>query len=146
MIYMLDSDTVIFMTRGLNPVSKAADRRRALRIAHTCQTHQQAGDRVALSTITLAELEFGARCCSDYAAEMAAVHKVVSPFDRFSFDEVDCPVCYGQVRYDLQVAGTPIGANDYFLAAHALALGATMVSNNVNHFQRVKGLRVVNWS
>jgi tRNA(fMet)-specific endonuclease VapC len=146
MIYLLDTDSVVFMTRGLNPVRKAAVRQRALRLANKCQSHQQAGDQIGLSAITVSELEFGARCCLDDAAEMVAVRKVVRPFDIFDFDAEKCPMHYGQIRRDLQLAGIPIGAMDYLLAAHALALGATMVTNKVDHFDRIAGLKVVNWS
>jgi tRNA(fMet)-specific endonuclease VapC len=146
MMYMLDSDTVIFMLRGLRPGNKATHLRRAQRLALACQAHQEAGDIVVLSSITLSELEYGARCCTDYAAEKAAIQKIASPFVIFEFDSADCPMHYGQVRRDLELSGTPIGAMDYLVAAHALARNATLVTNNLAHFQRVKNLPVVNWS
>jgi len=145
-MYMLDADSVIFMSRGLKPGKKAAHRRRAQRLAQACQAHQEAGDIVALSSITMSELEYGARCCTDYAAERAAIEKIASPFTILEFDTADCPLNYGQVRRDLELAGTPIGAVDYLVAAHALACNATLVTNNLTHFQRVKSLRVVNRS
>ena len=53
--------------------------------------------------------------------------------------------CYGELRAELERDGVPIGANDMLIAAHALALGLTLVTDNVSEFQRVKGLAVRNW-
>ena len=53
---------------------------------------------------------------------------------------------YGRLRRDLETAGTPIGGNDMWIAAHALALGRTVVTANVREFERVPGLAVENWS
>lgn len=58
-------------------------------------------------------------------------------------DEAD--VHYGRLRADLERRGTPIGANDMWIAAHALALGATLVTDNVREFDRVEGLTFTNW-
>lgn len=52
---------------------------------------------------------------------------------------------YGEIRSALENAGTPIGANDYLIAAHALSLGCTLVTDNVGEFSRVAGLKVENW-
>jgi tRNA(fMet)-specific endonuclease VapC len=53
---------------------------------------------------------------------------------------------YGQIRAQLERAGTPIGSNDMLIAAHALALDCTLVSANEREFRRVPGLRVENWA
>lgn len=52
---------------------------------------------------------------------------------------------YGEIRTALEKAGTPIGANDYLIAAHALTAELTLVSDNVREFSRVPGLAVENW-
>jgi tRNA(fMet)-specific endonuclease VapC len=52
---------------------------------------------------------------------------------------------FGGVRSKLEASGTPIGPYDTQIAAHALALGATLVTDNVGEFERVAGLRVENW-
>ena len=52
---------------------------------------------------------------------------------------------YGLVRAALERAGTPIGNNDLWIAAHALALGVPLVSNNLREFERVPGLKLENW-
>ena len=53
---------------------------------------------------------------------------------------------YGLIRADLKKKGTLIGANDLLIAAHARALGVTLVTNNTREFERVEGLRVENWA
>jgi tRNA(fMet)-specific endonuclease VapC len=145
-IFLLDTDSLVFLVRGLKANAKDGPRRRALRIMNKCEAAHRAGDPVAVSAITLSEIEYGARCGSEYEAEMAATRKVLTPFAIIDFTALDCPTHYGQVRHDLKVAGTPIGAMDQLIAAHALALDATLVTNNVADFRRVKNLRVVNWS
>lgn len=52
---------------------------------------------------------------------------------------------YGEIRAELQRRGTPIGANDLFIAAHALALDCILVTDNMREFERVPGLRIENW-
>jgi tRNA(fMet)-specific endonuclease VapC len=53
---------------------------------------------------------------------------------------------YARIRADLERSGTPIGANDLWIAAHARAAGLTLVSNNEREFRRVPGLAVENWA
>jgi tRNA(fMet)-specific endonuclease VapC len=100
---------------------------------------------VGLSAVTISELEFGARRSGDYEAEVAAVRKVLAPFDLYDYDAVLCPQHFGRIRAELEARGATIGSMDLLIAAHALALDATLVTNNDAHFSRVAGLRVVNW-
>lgn len=151
MIFLLDTDTFVFMVRGLkvdSPKNQGQRQRRetAHRIATRCRARQQAGDSVGLSAITIAELEYGARLSDDYDAEIAAVHRVLTPFVCYDFDAWSCGLHYGQIRRELELAGTTIGAMDLLIAAHAKALGATVVTNNSNHFGRVSGLNLDKWS
>jgi tRNA(fMet)-specific endonuclease VapC len=53
---------------------------------------------------------------------------------------------YGALRASLERAGTPIGNNDLWIAAHALGLGVTLVSNNTREFERVPNLKLENWA
>lgn len=147
MIFLLDTDTLIFIIRGHKASTRAvARRRKAESIVKQCQQAQQAGDRVGVSAITVSELEFGARKSGQYNAEIGAVRKVMAPFALFDYDAVDCPAHYGEVRHALSKSGRPIGSLDLFIATHALALSATLVTNNQSHFSRVPGLRIENWS
>ncbi len=105
---------------------------------------QTAPQAVALSTITLAELRFGAYRSSDPARNLRALQSFIAPLSILDFD-VDAAEAYGQVRSALEGAGTPIGPLDTLIAAHALSLGLTLVTNNEREFRRVPGLAVENW-
>jgi tRNA(fMet)-specific endonuclease VapC len=151
MIYLLDTDTFVFMVRGLKARPETSRHSRAQhvigeRIAARGQAKQVAGHVIGLSAITVAELEFGARHSRDYAQEIGLVRRAMTPFQLLDFDAQDCAVSYGEVRQALQSAGTPIGALDTLIAAQALALGATLVTHNTAEFARVKRLRLENWA
>jgi len=145
MTYLLDTDMLIFMVRGLKPSARWAQRKRARQLAERCQNVRAAGDSLGLSAITVSELEFGARNSGQYESEIAAVHKLLAPFVVYDYDSVSCPVHYGRTRDELETKGIPIGSMDTLIAAHALALDATLVSNNLAHFSRISGLRTANW-
>ena len=146
MLYVLDTDTVIFMLRGLKaPARLRARRDKAQALVARCQKAQANGDGVGLSAITVSELEFGAYNSDDYDTEIAAVRMLLAPFEILDYDGATCPPHYGRVRHELEQAGQAIGAMDLLIAAHALALAATLVTNNLTHFQRVPGLSVVRW-
>ncbi len=151
MIYLLDTDTFIFMVRGLKPDAPKNERQRqqfrcAERIASRCRRQQSLGDEVGLSAITIAELEYGAQHSGDYDREIAAVRKILMPFVGYDFDAAVCAEAYGRVRHALETAGKIIGAMDLLIAGHALALSATLITNNTAHFSRVPGLKCANWT
>ena len=151
MICLLDTDTLIFMVRGLKiSASKNARQSEKLRLARRivtrCQKRQDAGDEVVLSAITVAELEYGARHSEDYATEITAVRKILTPFTIYDFNATACAEHYGEVRQALNAGGVPIGAMDLLIAGHARALGALMITNNTAHFARVPGLKCENWT
>lgn len=75
MIYLLDTDLFIFLVRGLKPARRAAHRDRAQMLAKRCEHEKSAGNLVALSAISVSELEFEAQNSGDYEKEMAAVRK-----------------------------------------------------------------------
>lgn len=98
---------------------------------------------ICTSIIVAAELRFGAaRRNSRRLArqiETAFAHLDIQPF------AVPADRIYGDLRADLERRGRPIGPNDLLIAAHALALGCTLVTDNTREFARVKSLRVENW-
>jgi tRNA(fMet)-specific endonuclease VapC len=151
MTYLLDTDTLIYAVRGLKIHSPKTERqrehvRRANRIVARCRRSQQAGEEVGVSAITVAELELGAHQSGEYLAEIGAVRKILAPFSTPAFDAGICAQHYGEVRHILEAGGEMIGAMDLLIAAHARALGATLITNNTALFQRVPGLRQENWS
>ncbi len=144
MIYLLDTDTLIFLIRGLKSNARSAYNQ-AHQLVERCQNAHKKGHSIALSAITVSELEFGAQKSGQYESEISAVNKVLTPFDVFAYDAVLCPRFYGQIRHDLESKGKTIGSMDLLIAAHALALDATLVSNNLDHFSRVTGLKSISW-
>jgi tRNA(fMet)-specific endonuclease VapC len=145
-LYVLDTDMVIFMLRGLKPSTRQRARReRALALVARCREAQAKGDVVGLSAITVSELEFGAHNSGDYDTEIVAVRQILTPFEVYDYDGTTCPAHYGRIRHELERAGQTIGAMDLLIAAHALALAATLVTNNLAHFQRIPGLSVTRW-
>jgi tRNA(fMet)-specific endonuclease VapC len=145
-LYILDTDMLIFMLRGLKaPARQHARRDKALALVARCRQAQAQGDRVGLSAVTVSELEFGAYKSGDYNSEIVAVRKLLAPFEVLDYDGATCPPHYGRIRHELEQAGQTIGAMDLLIAAHALALAATLVTNNLAHFRRVSGLSVTRW-
>ena len=100
-------------------------------------------ETLCLSIITAAELRYGARK-SGSRRLLARVEAVLARLPILPLD-VPADSAYGTLRTELEAAGQPIGPNDLLLAAHALAVGATMVTANVGEFRRVPGLTVENW-
>jgi len=151
MICLLDTDTLVYVVRGLRIAAPKNDRQKerlqtAKRIVAHCRQRQEAGDIVALSAITVAELEYGARHSTDYSDEITAVRKVLTPFVAYDFAAAGCAGHYGEVRHRLDKAGAVIGAMDLLIAGHAKALGAILVTHNKRRFARVPGLKCENWA
>ena len=101
-------------------------------------------DAVAISTVTLAELEYGVHKSSNPSGNAQLLIEACTPLTILSFDNAAASA-YGWVRARLEAKGTPIGPMDTLIAAHALSLDATLVTNNMREFKRVKGLRLENW-
>jgi tRNA(fMet)-specific endonuclease VapC len=89
-------------------------------------------------------LYYGAARSTNPARERAAVDAFAAPFACLPFDHTAADV-YATIRADLESRGLPIGANDYLIAAVALANNLTLVTHNTTEFTRVKGLVVEDW-
>lgn len=150
MTYLIDTDTLIDLIRGMKIVAPKNARDRELhgkagRIFRRCRDSAAARHVLALSSISVAEFEFGARCSGNYEHEIVAVGKILSPFLILQFDGRECARHYGMVRHQLESAGTPIGSMDLLIAAHAGATASVLVTNNRTHFRRVNGLQIETW-
>lgn len=99
---------------------------------------------IGISWVTLAELEFGVAKSQHQEKNQAALDEFVLPLEIANFDREAARV-YGQVRAAPDKKGTPIGALDMMIGAHALVLGVTLATNNTKEFSRIKGLTVVDW-
>jgi tRNA(fMet)-specific endonuclease VapC len=129
MRYLLDTNIVSDLVR--NPQGKTAEQ--ILKIGET---------KVCTSIIVAAELRYGAekkspRLSGQLEAVLGALE--ILPFKK------PADASYGSIRVQLERAGKPIGANDLLIAAQALVLGYTVVTDNEREFSRVKHLHVENW-
>lgn len=129
---MLDTDTCIFLIKK-RPVSVKK------------HLDKLSMDQVCISVVTYAELLYGA----EHSANKERNREVVKDFVRYltvrDWND-EAAEHYSLIRHDLESAGTPIGAMDMMIAAHARSVPAVLVSNNERHFGRVKGLKIVNWA
>lgn len=126
---MLDTDSVSYALQGRGNVGA--------RIA------EHRPSEICVSAITVAELRYGADKRSS-----RKLHRLIDSFtgdlEIVPFD-AEAARHFGRLASELAARGTPIGDFDTLLAAHAMALGLTLVTNNVKHFGRVTGLVVENW-
>ena len=99
---------------------------------------------VHLSTVSLAEMEYGAAKSSYPETSRRALHMFASAFDVLAFDDEDAEM-YGIIRWNLENKGCPIGPYDMQIAAQALSKDLILVTNNVKEFERIPHLKIENW-
>ena len=100
---------------------------------------------VCISSITLAELEYGMKHSSNPAKNEQALLRFLVPFSVLPFGSTAAAE-YGEIRAYLQSQGTPIGPLDMLIAGYARAEKMILVTNNVREFERVPGLELENWA
>lgn len=101
--------------------------------------------QVGISSITLAELEFGAAKSQRAEQAQAALAEFLLPLVIAPFDEA-AAAAYGALRAALESVGKPIGPLDTLIAAHSLAVGSVLVTSNAREFRRVPGLVIEDWT
>jgi tRNA(fMet)-specific endonuclease VapC len=100
-------------------------------------------DAICVSIITAAEMRYG--CAKKGSPKLLAqIEAILGSIPVLALD-VPADAEYGAIRAELEAAGKPIGPNDLFIATHALALEAVLVTANISEFTRVRNLRVENW-
>jgi len=102
-------------------------------------------EEIAISTVTVAELEYGVANSQYPEANRLSLVEFLSPFKILDFAQA-AAFEYGQIRYELKRKGMIIGPMDLLLAAHAVAEDLTLVTNNEKEFRRVHQLKVENWA
>ena len=128
--YLLDTNIVINVIK-----------RRPLQVLEVFNRHH---GRMAISSITLAELAHGVEKSSDPSRNLGVVEDFVSRLTVLPYDD-RAAWQYGNIRAVLETLGQPIGVNYLHIAAHARSNGLTLVSNNLREFERVPGLLLENW-
>lgn len=126
--YVLDTDAVVDLLRGRHAVRE--------RVAALSP------DDLGVSTMTVAELLFGAAMSSDPVRSETEVRRLLDVVRTHAFGQ-HAAAAHARLRRALRAK--PIGPNDLVIAATAVALGATLVTSNVREFGRVPGLRVEDW-
>ncbi len=131
MIYLLDTNICIYF---LNKTSKRI----------ISQFKSVSPLTIKLSTITVAELFYGAEKSKAKKKNWAIVENFVSTFEIILFDEKSSKI-YPKIRASLEKSGNPIGPMDLLIASISIANNFTLVTNNLKEFRGVKGLKLENW-
>jgi tRNA(fMet)-specific endonuclease VapC len=130
--WMLDTDTCSYVMKRSS--QRVLDRLQATLVGEVC-----------ISVITRAELEYGVEVSPKRALDRAALAALLLYVEVLDFPG-DAAPHYADIRADLKRRGAMIGANDLLIAAHARALGLTLVTNNTTEFGRVADLSIENWT
>jgi len=130
-LYMLDTDICSYIIKD-----------RPQQVYQHFAKHDMAD--ICISMVTYAELNYGVEKSSSSKINSDVIAKFVAHLTIVPWDE-DAAECYGSVRAVLERRGTPIGAVDMMIAAHAKSLDITLVTNNQKHFNKVAGLKLENW-
>jgi len=130
-MYLLDTDTLSYFLKG------------NVRVVENFRVHQ--GHPKALSVITYGELVFG---CQKSHHSMENLIKIKRLVENYPVMDVTRSImdCYGEVRAILEKRGTPLEDFDLLIGCTALVMGYSIVTNNVKHYQKIPGLKVVNWA
>jgi tRNA(fMet)-specific endonuclease VapC len=134
-MYMLDTNTCIFAIKG-------AKTEKYEHITTVLAEKRRAG--LCISSITLAELEYGVANSAFPERNAVALMNILSIIEVMPFEE-SAAAEYGSIRASLRRIGRPIGPYDMLIAAHAKSLNVTLVTNNPREFEKVDGLAIDDW-
>ncbi|NEQ69162.1 MAG: type II toxin-antitoxin system VapC family toxin [Symploca sp. SIO2D2] len=132
MMYLLDSNVCI---RLLNEGSSSNVARKLAELTP---------DDIRLCSVVKSELYYGAYKSARRDSNLAKLNRFFSQFISLPFDDNAASIA-GQVRAQLDVAGTPIGSNDLLIAAIAIYHDLTLVTHNIREFSRISGLKYEDW-
>jgi tRNA(fMet)-specific endonuclease VapC len=129
--YLLDTDICIYIAKKRPP--------EVFKRFTECNR-----DEIGMSLITYGELRCGAKKSQHQEIALAKLDALKQHMSVLAM-EPEVAVHYGDIRAQLEQSGIPIGNNDLWIAAHARALGVTVVTNNTDEFERIENLNVENW-
>lgn len=129
--YLLDTNICIYIAKHNPPAVRA-------------RFEQVSADALAMSVITLGELQYGAEKSQARKKALAALRQLQSVIQVAPLTDA-AGQHYGRVRSVLERKGQPIGNNDLWIAAHALAEDWVLVTNDEREFRRIEGLAIENW-
>lgn len=128
--YLLDTNIVIYVIK-----------KRPIKALEFFNKH---ASRMAISSITLSELIYGAEKSQQIEKNLEAIEDFISHLEVLPYDS-KASLHYGKIKSTLEKKGTIIGENDIHIAAHAISQGLTLVTNNLKEFKRVPNLALENW-
>ena len=130
MKYLLDTNICIYAQKGNEKIIE--------------KIQENFNDGIAISSITLAELEYGIQASAFPQKNAGSLMRFLSIIEILPFDD-KCANKYGKIRADLKKKGTLIGAIDMLIAAHGAAKGLIVVTHNTKEFERVNELEIEDW-
>lgn len=130
MRYLLDTDTCSYIIKKPELIRRKFDKLTA--------------GEIAISSITWAELNTWIMMSSNPYQRQLSLQKMFSPIAILPFTESDANY-HGAIRKSLKEQGLMIGSLDMLIAAHAMSQNLIVVTNNLNHFSRISGLKIENW-
>jgi tRNA(fMet)-specific endonuclease VapC len=128
--YLLDTNIVIYVLKRRPP--------------ELLSTFNANASRMAISSITLAELMHGAGKSQQVGKNLSAIEDFCARLEVLPYG-MKAAQHYGAIRAALEKIGQPIGVNDLHIAGHARSEGLVLVTNNIAEFERVPGLELENW-
>ncbi|MBV9510549.1 MAG: type II toxin-antitoxin system VapC family toxin [Caulobacteraceae bacterium] len=128
--HMLDTNICIYVMKTYPP--QLQDKFNAL------------AEQLCISSITLGELHYGAEKSARRAQNVAAIEQFSARLEVLPFGD-KAAAHYGQLRAELERAGTPCGPHDTQIGGHARSEGLILVTNNMREFARMPGVRAENW-
>ena len=128
--YMLDTNICIYVMKNYPPDLR--------------EKFNALAEQLCISAITLGELHFGAEKSARRAENLTAIEHFTARLDVLPFGP-KAAAQYGQLRVELERAGTPCGPHDTQIGGHARSEGLIIVTNNIREFDRMPGIRAENW-
>lgn len=132
-MYLLDTNTCIFI-KNKKPLS----------VLNKLQQMITKHEKIYLSSISVAELQYGVYNSQSIEKNRIALVEFLSPFEILDFDDTDAEI-FGKIRAELKRHGNIIGPYDMLIAAQALSRDLILVTNNIDEFQRIRMLKIEDW-
>jgi tRNA(fMet)-specific endonuclease VapC len=130
--YLIDTDIIIYWLKGIYPQIK--EKIACIEV-----------DRLFISSITVAELYFGAYNSSRVIDNLKLTNELISEINILNFDPKSGEQ-FGKIKADMKNKGKMINDSDLFIAATAISNNLVLVTNNEKHFQRIEDLTIQNWT
>ncbi len=100
---------------------------------------------IGISTITVSELQYGVAKSTYRKKNEVRLEEFLAPLEILTYDQTAARV-YGDIRFQLEKRGRPIGPLDLLIAAHAISQDLVLITNNDKEFKRIKKLQIENWT